>query len=702
MKKLKLGALLLAACISQAKLQAQCTASGSLYTANYSSGWSLVDLGDGSTVISTGCSDMHNGTISYSGTQASFVTARDAKELRLTSAITAPSNNSWTMDFKLTFNNPPSGGLANNSPSVILAALTDQAINVVSGCTTAPGTDFCNSCGSYPNTNMDGIWVALTSSAPTSCTSGGASTWSFNAYARDGNGTPSVSSSINIPAGLGTYYVRLQRTSSGGGVLSVFSNSGFTTHISGSPQCYTIPGSVTNLGYLSHEVHSQGGCFRVCNATVDGLKIDNGVTCPLSLTPSFTMASLICDGDQISVNGSASTGSPLGVSSYVWTVVESDASGNPATGATEWWSPWGSGTPGAYTMPSAGSGGPTLVCGKYYRVKLAVQNCGNVWAETSKVIFVACRPGLDLGPDQTICEGDCVLLNPGRPVSGYSYLWSEGSTTSSIAVCPPVTTTYCVTKTDLSTGCTSTDCVTINVVKNDPSFSLFVNTAPSSYCTVSLTANDLSGFSQPGFTYALNISELDGSGNPYYYDGGTNCWWNYPSAETFQGYVSTGTGTYTQSAWWSPCPGAGQFLYGHTYKITRTTWNDYCPQHQSSITITPVKAASGYVLASNNEDGAPSSLLTAVNSSMMTAIDKELNVNVYPNPNNGVFSVDLSESLGTGTIEVFDALGKKIQTLTILSGTSHYKLDLSKYGKSMYMLNITSNGKKASRKLIVE
>ena len=685
----------------QTKAQSPCLATGALYTANYTSGWSLVDLGDGNAATSTGCSDRHNGTISSTGTQASFVTARDAKELRLTSAIPTPSNTSWTMDFKLTINNPPAGGLANNSPSVILAALTDQPINVVSGCTTPVGGDFCTSCGTYPNTNMDGIWVALTANPPSSCTSAAAG-WRFNAYARDGSAAPLSSSSINIPVGLGTYYLRLQRSSTSGGVLSVFSDPNFSIHLAGSPTCFSIPGSVTNLGYLSHEVHSQGACYRVFNGTVANLKIDNGITCPLSLTPSFTMPSTICQGTLISVNGSASTGSPMGIANYVWTVVESNAAGVPVTGAIEWWSPWGTGNPGAYTIPSAGSGGPSIPCGKYYRVKLAVGNCGNPWASTEKVIYVACPPVIDLGPDVFLCKGDCILLNPGRPISGFSYLWSEGSTTSSIAICPSVTTTYCVTKTDLATGCTASDCIIVNVVNNDPSFSLFVNTAPATYFTVSLTANDLSGSSQPGFTYSLNISELDGSGNPYYSDGGTNCWWNYPGAETFQGYMSTGTGTFTQSPWWpATCPAAGQFLYGHTYKITRATWNNTCPAAQSYIIITPVKSAGEYTLISVDDNQAPSSSLTAINSSLSNSIKIENEVIIYPNPSSGMFAILLSQAT-KGTLEVYDVFGKKVQTINLTEGVSNYNLDLSKYAKGIYMLNVVSNGKKVSKKIIVE
>jgi len=69
----------------------------------------------------------------------------------------------------------------------------------------------------------------------------------------------------------------------------------------------------------------------------------------------------------------------------------------------------------------------------------------------------------DLGPDIEICQGECVLLE--APVSeGNTYLWSNDSTTSSILVCPEITTTYWV---DLLTegGCEASDTITINVLE---------------------------------------------------------------------------------------------------------------------------------------------------------------------------------------------------------------------------------------------
>ncbi len=141
-----------------------CMAVGSHYTANYDVGWSRIDNGDALTDISATCSDNKNGTIDYSGAQCSFITARGSRELRISTTIATLSNTNWTMDFKLTINNPPSGGLANHNPGAQIAVLSGYSANLHS-C----ANSFCQDCttsGNAVNTSMDAIWVELGSNLP--------------------------------------------------------------------------------------------------------------------------------------------------------------------------------------------------------------------------------------------------------------------------------------------------------------------------------------------------------------------------------------------------------------------------------------------------------------------------------------------------------------------------------------------------------
>ncbi|MDP4267549.1 MAG: LamG-like jellyroll fold domain-containing protein, partial [Bacteroidota bacterium] len=65
---------------------------------------------------------------------------------------------------------------------------------------------------------------------------------------------------------------------------------------------------------------------------------------------------------------------------------------------------------------------------------------------------------VNAGPDQTICKGASTTLTA---TGGTTYIWGNGSTTSTISVSPSITTTYTVTSKD---GCNSaTDAVVITV-----------------------------------------------------------------------------------------------------------------------------------------------------------------------------------------------------------------------------------------------
>ena len=73
-------------------------------------------------------------------------------------------------------------------------------------------------------------------------------------------------------------------------------------------------------------------------------------------------------------------------------------------------------------------------------------------------------------------------------------------------------------------------------------------------------------------------------------------------------------------------------------------------------------------------------------------------INVYPNPSNGVFSVNVPTAKAY-TLEVSDLTGRVIKTETVKGNA---KLDLSGNAQGVYMLKITSEGSTAVQKLIIE
>jgi hypothetical protein len=76
----------------------------------------------------------------------------------------------------------------------------------------------------------------------------------------------------------------------------------------------------------------------------------------------------------------------------------------------------------------------------------------------------------------------------------------------------------------------------------------------------------------------------------------------------------------------------------------------------------------------------------------LTTIEN-LNVNLFPNPSNGIFKVDIkSDDVLTFTIDVKDALGKSIISKIVKSNEIE-TIDLTAFASSMYHLTISNSDK---------
>lgn len=80
-------------------------------------------------------------------------------------------------------------------------------------------------------------------------------------------------------------------------------------------------------------------------------------------------------------------------------------------------------------------------------------------------------------------------------------------------------------------------------------------------------------------------------------------------------------------------------------------------------------------------------------------------INVYPNPSSGLVTIDLTANTKDNyLIEIFNSIGQKVhaEQLTDVSGNIKKEVNLSSYGKGIYILNFTTNKKTNSMKIIVE
>ena len=143
------------------------------------------------------------------------------------------------------------------------------------------------------------------------------------------------------------------------------------------------------------------------------------ITPPSAISQLTVPGEVYCDGATIIADGSGSTGEIR----HFWSVVESDANWNVIGPEC---SRWFQGPAGTLNVGQfAAQEGCALKCGKFYRVKVAVQNCCTVWHESVRLIRIQCPPVADAGPDKTVCCCGPQKIQIGSPaVPGLHYNWS--------------------------------------------------------------------------------------------------------------------------------------------------------------------------------------------------------------------------------------------------------------------------------------
>jgi Secretion system C-terminal sorting domain len=450
--------------------------------------------------------------------------------------------------------------------------------------------------------------------------------------------------------------------------------------------------TITVINYSASDGSLTSAGFNFCGE----LRINDS---DFNIHPNVTGPTAICQGSPMTFNGSLTAASSPSTG-YIWQLFETDAAGNITSGGYSWASSWFFGVPtGTFTFPS----NLNLTCGKYYMAVLAAvreSGCAN-WAADNQVFYYTCKPAANAGSDQTVCQSECVTIGPVLTFKSISYSWSANGTTvgssANISVCPEANTTYTLTTTNNLTGCTNTDQVTVTVLPNEPRFNISTNTSSNDYYTVTGTPIVMNANTVAGFGQYWSVEELNANGASLFNIQNPAVWYPYPASCTFTGFddyllnYSGAVNTLPSS------PSAGRFLYNHTYRITRGTWNNNCEWNSYAYMLTTVKSANGggYQVVAE-ETKAP-----AFRPVILRATTDTWEVN--PNPSNGIFHISSgTERTESTTIEVFDVFGKKIESNVIETGTTVLSLDLSGHAKGIYILNITTGGVSDTHKIILE
>ncbi len=408
----------------------------------------------------------------------------------------------------------------------------------------------CNYSGTYGPTGL----VLPTASGPLSVTAGGSplmagvdvaagQTYALlvDNFTRDTNGytlnfggtatifdtTAPALASVSMGPNLGQLEVttsepvRCSSIAANGSDFSINAPEGVTVTSASGVGC----GTFTNKIHLTYTLDKPEACgiWKIVaksgsdgNSLIDncGNALAGGAPIQLAMAPtavpSFTLpATTFCAGAAIIADGSASQHEER----YFWSIVEADANWN-VTGKE--CMHWYEGKAGTFDVTAlARSEGCELKCDRYYRVKLAVQNCATQWKETVQLIRIQCPPVADAGPDKSVCCCGPQKLQIGAPpVAGVQYSWSptiglDNPTLSNPTIdmsafanpAVPFPSTYEVTATD-ALGCSAKDSVYVKTVCGCRPGANITVSEPTICSKSKLTANCACGDTTPTYLWS--------------------------------------------------------------------------------------------------------------------------------------------------------------------------------------------------------
>lgn len=327
-------------------------------------------------------------------------------------------------------------------------------------------------------------------------------------------------------------------------------------------------------------------------------------------------------------------------------------------------------------------------------------------------------PTLTLSASSTTltCPSACATLSatPGA----VSYTWNPGNTvttTNTISVCPNVTTTYSVSAVfngypcHISSAAVTVNVTSVNYINFDPHFSI-VSGVPAGSGTFTVGVTPVSGSTNLdisnavtstgynyGYLWAVETLDPTNNSNVLCTVSNPSNWWNNAATNYFPGYTSNSSGGCSDNT--SITTGLGSFDIGYKYRITRGVWNP-CAYSSSSIAVSycvncrTSNGTGGFVIEGDKETGTRSS----VKGSLLG--EEEATLAVAPNPNNGEFTIIISNELKTYTYEVYDSYGKQI--LSNSANSSRQTVSIPEAGKGVYIVKVNLDGKLYTKRMIVQ
>ena len=80
------------------------------------------------------------------------------------------------------------------------------------------------------------------------------------------------------------------------------------------------------------------------------------------------------------------------------------------------------------------------------------------------------------------------------------------------------------------------------------------------------------------------------------------------------------------------------------------------------------------------------------------------NINVFPNPSNGIINIQITSQSSNAQLRIMDASGKLIhnERINTLNGQYNNSIDLSNNSKGVYSLQIITNNQVITKKVVLD
>jgi hypothetical protein len=561
----------------------------------------------------------------------------------------------------------------------------------------------------------DGGSVTLTGGGATSYTWTGSvtdavaftplATDTYTVTGTDGNGctnTASITVTVNtLPA------VTANSTA------SAVCDGGSVTLTGGGATSYTWTGSVTDAVPF---IPVATDTYTVTGTDGNGCTNTAITTVTVNALPAVTASSTtsaVCAGDSVTLTGGGATSyawsgsvidavafTPISTDTYTVTGTDGNGCTNTAiTTVTVNASPivdlgpdqavcggtvlLDAGNPGDSYSWSDASVSQTFTASATGTYWVDVTNATGCVTRDSVSLTINANPVVALGADITQCGGT-VTLDAGNP--GATYTWNDASTLQTLIV--TTSGTYYVTDT-LAGGCYASDTIVVTI-NPAPVVDLGLDIIQCGG-TVTLDAGN------PGASYLWSNSIITrfntvATSGTYYVDvmNASGCTAN----DTVVVTINTVPVVSANSATSTPCiDDAPVALIGSPAGGTWSGTGVFGTTFSPSVAGLGPQSVTYTFTGSNGCDGTSSTTIT-VNACVGVAEEAvENTISVYPNPNNGIFNLAISNpSSNEMKLEVLDVQGQIVYAETLIGISQGYnkQLNLAVYANGIYFLKITS------------